>query len=228
MRISEKARGTIFQAERPLLYYVTDRRQLSGETVLSRIRRVLARGVDFIQIREKDLSDRDLFALTQSVVSLARGKRCRILVNGRADVALAAGAHGVHLPTRSLPIGCVRRWLPPSFLIGVSAHSQSEARLAARAGTDYLLLGPVFPTATKLEYGPPLGLTCLRETCRKVPIPVFGLGGIRPQSVDTVTLMGAVGVAGITLFQKDLFLLPTKKEKNIRTAADLLLWRPRS
>ena len=104
-------------------YYITDRRQLIGEPLISAIRRILARGVDFIQIREKDLPDREIFKLTRRVVSLAKATGCRVLVNGRPDIALAAGAHGVHLPSNGFKLTDLRPWLPEKFIIGVSVHS---------------------------------------------------------------------------------------------------------
>jgi thiamine-phosphate pyrophosphorylase len=162
----------------------------------------LSRPVDFIQLREKDLPDRELFDLTRKVVSLAAGSRAKILVNGRADIALAAGAHGVHLQSSGIAPGSVRRWTPPHFLVGVSVHSQREAGRAWREGADYVLFGPVFATPSKLPYGPPLGLQALRRACRAAAGPVFGLGGIGPAQIDSVLQAGAAGVAGITMFQK--------------------------
>ncbi len=198
MRTSER---TTFPDKRPLLYYITDRKQLAGKSLLRRIRLAVHQGVDFVQIREKDLCDRDLFDLAVKVVKAARGTSCRILVNGRADLALAAGAHGVHLPSRSIRPSDMRTWLPKSFIIGMSTHSVREAAGAAAAGADYVLLGPVYPTPSKVGYGPPLGLACLRHACRILSVPVFGLGGICPEYVLPVLQAGAAGVAGISLFQ---------------------------
>lgn len=136
-------------------------------------------------------------------VHAASGTRCRILVNGRADIALAAPANGVHLPSAGLLATNIRGWLPKGFLIGVSAHSKQEAARAAANGADYVLLGPVYPTESKLSYGPPLGLEYFRQACHKLPIPALGLGGIDPEHVSFVLDAGAAGVAGIRLFQKD-------------------------
>lgn len=202
MRFSGDAQGPGLRTEGPLLYYITDRKQLAEHSLLSYIRRAVSRGVDFIQIREKDLADRELFELARRAVSIAEGTRCRILVNGRADIALAAGAHGVHLPSAGLRVTDLKTWLPRGFLVGVSAHSLPDATRASAAGADYVLLGPVFPTESKLGYGPPLGLDYLRRVCARVPLPVFGLGGISIDRIDTVVETGAAGVAGITLFQK--------------------------
>jgi thiamine-phosphate pyrophosphorylase len=159
--------------------------------------------VDFVQVREKDLCDRDLFELTREIVGSARGSRCRVLVNGRADIALAAGAGGVHLPSVGILASDIRPWLPKGFTVGVSTHSARQAARAAAAQADYVLFGPLFPTDSKLGYGPPLGLEPLRRLCRSLPIPVLGLGGIHPQQVSLVLGAGAAGVAGISLFQND-------------------------
>jgi thiamine-phosphate diphosphorylase len=158
--------------------------------------------VDFIQLREKDLPDRDLFKLTCRAVSLARGTKCRILVNGRADIALAARAHGVHLPSTGLRISDIRPWLPADFCIGVSVHTLREIRNACGRHVDYVMLGHVFPTDSKIGLGPALGLDFLRKACSISSVPVFGLGGMSADLIGPVLDSGAAGVAGISLFQQ--------------------------
>jgi thiamine-phosphate diphosphorylase len=123
-------------------------------------------------------------------------------VNGRADIALAAGAGGVHLPSVGLRVADIRPWLPANFCIGVSVHSMQEVRRACAQNADYLLLGHVFPTRSKSGLGPPLGLDYLRKICSAAALPVLALGGIRPQSIGSVLAAGASGVAGIRLFQR--------------------------
>ena len=170
-------------------------------SLISCVRRAVEWGVDFIQIREKDLEDLALFELTRQVLAAARGSKCLVLVNGRADIALAAGAHGVHLPSTGLQISDLRKWFPRDLLIGVSVHTMAEIRRACAQHADYLLLGHLFPTESKLGYGSPLGLRRLREACCSVSVPIFGLGGIKPESIGSVLDCGAAGVAGIGLFQ---------------------------
>ena len=179
------------------------------------VRRALRWGVDFIQIREKDLSERALFELTCRVVSLARRTECRILVNGRADIALAAGAHGVHLPSAGLQIQEIRPWLPKNFCFGVSAHTMQEIRHAFAQNADYILLGHIFPTESKRGYGPCLGLDFLRNACLAVSTPIFALGGMRPESVGPVLESGAAGIAGISLFQKSAEFARLKRKKPV-------------
>ncbi len=202
MRTSEKVPGGSFPDRRPLYYYITDRGRLPGMTLIRCVSRAVRWGVDFVQVREKDLDDRELFDLVVRIVRTAAGTACRIMVNGRADVALAAGAHGVHLPGNGIDPALLRPRLPPGFLVGVSTHSLREVRRAAAAGADYVLFGPVFPTESKLRYGPPLGLGMLRRACAAVRIPVIALGGMRLDSLPAVIRAGAAGIAGIGMFQQ--------------------------
>ena len=182
--------------------YITDRRQLSGRpALLDVIARNLAAGVDWIQIREKDLSARDLFGLVRDALALPRPAGAKILVNTRVDVALASGAAGAHLPAGSPP---ARRWLtlsPPGFLIGASCHTVEEVRAAQQDGADYVLFGPVFPPRSKGSDLPPRGLDGLAEAARAVPIPILALGGVTSGNAGQCVAAGAAGIAAITLFQ---------------------------
>jgi thiamine-phosphate pyrophosphorylase len=184
------------------LFYITDRAQL--ETPLEeKIAQAIDAGVDWIQIREKDLTARQLLALAERAASHARrAGTTRVVVNDRIDVALAANAHGVHLTARSMPVAEARRMVPEGFMIGKSCHSLVDAQAAESAGADYILLGPIFPTPSKDPYGPPLGLATLGEVTAKVSIPVFGLGGISLENAAECLAQGAAGVAGIRLFQE--------------------------
>lgn len=202
MSISERDRGVALPTERPLCYCVTNRRLLSPRAFRDRVRRLAAWGIDFIQIREKDLNDLELCRFVEKVLSLVADAPCRILVNGRADVALVTGAHGVHLPSNGLRPRDVRGWVPAGFLIGVSAHSLEQAGKAEAEGADYIVLGPVFETPAKLKYGPPLGIGAFRRICRKVRLPVFGIGGIDLDTVRLILDAGAAGIAAIRLFQQ--------------------------
>jgi thiamine-phosphate pyrophosphorylase len=205
----------------PILCYVTDRKLPAPAAgvatdplgaLLECVERAARAGVDWIQLREKDLDGRVLFDLTAGAMaasSAATGggeKRTRIVVNDRLDVAWAAGAGGVHLGEDSLPVAEVVRWRNgvrrEDFLVGVSCHSLERAAEAAGAGTDYIFFGPVFATPSKAAFGAPQGLRKLGEVCRAVSVPVLAIGGITAENARDCLGAGAAGIAAIRLFQQ--------------------------
>ena len=154
-----------------------------------------------VQIRERDLSARDVLFITDSVAAIARTTGARILVNDRADVAACAGV-GVHLTTRSMSPDVVRSAFAQEMLIGASTHNLAEAHTAEKAGADFIVFGPVFETESKKQYGPPVGVEALRLVTGSVRMPVLALGGINVQNFREVMDAGAAGIAGISLFSK--------------------------
>jgi thiamine-phosphate pyrophosphorylase len=163
------------------------------------LEQVATAGVDAVQLREKHLDDRSLF-------ELARRARERLppevslLVNGRADVALAAEADGVHLPSSGLPAGPLRCRFGARLLIGRSTHSPAEVAAAREDGADYVTFGPVYTTPSKAAYGSPPGLEGLRRAAA-VGLPVLALGGVDAEHLAEVAAAGAAGAAGIRAFR---------------------------
>ena len=172
-------------------YYVTDRRR---GNVIDCAARAIRDGVDMIQVREKDLSARELFQLACAIRDLALNTNTRILINDRLDVALAARLDGVHLPGNGLPAGRVRSLVR---VLGVSVHSVNEAIEAQRAHADFVVFGPVFDSPGKTA----VGLEPLRQVASTVNIPVLAIGGIDIENSAAVLQAGAAGIAGIRLFQ---------------------------
>jgi thiamine-phosphate pyrophosphorylase len=178
------------------LYLVTDRSATAGpleEVVES----CLAAGLKAVQLREKDMAVRDLLGLAHALRDSTRRHGARLLINDRADVALAVGADGVQRAGTSLPVSALRAISPSGFLIGASVHDIDEARAAEADGAAFLLFGPVYDTPSKRQYGPPQGLAALERVSAAVSTPVFGVGGVTPDRAGEVMRAGAVGVAVI-------------------------------
>jgi thiamine-phosphate pyrophosphorylase len=190
----------------PIFCLVTDRRRLRTGSEADLVRlcgAAAAAGVSLIHVRERDLADRPLAALVRRIVAAAAGTPAAVVVNERTDVAIAAGAAGVHLRAACVEAPRVRRIVPPDFLVGRSIHAADEAS-AHMAGTDYLVMGTVFSTASKPDLETPAGVGALAAACRATFVPVLAIGGITADNVVEVAAAGAAGVAAIGLFA-DLF-----------------------
>ena len=186
---------------------VSDRRRLvpadapldaSRRCLVAQARHACSAGVDLIQIRERDLDAAELARLVGDVLAITRGTPTRVVVNDRLDVALACGAHGVHLRGDSIPVEAARRLAPAGFLIGRSVHRVDEAMRAT--GADYLIAGTVFTTTSKPAGQPLLGADGLRSIVRASDVPVLAIGGITEDRIDQIAGAGAMGFAAIGLF----------------------------
>jgi thiamine-phosphate pyrophosphorylase len=212
------------------LYYITDRRQFAGDAteqerrLLRKIGECAAAGVEYVQLREKDLSARELEELASKAVRAVRGSQTKLLINSRTDIALACGAHGVHLPGNDLPASEVRAvfsllnqsLVTQSLLnhallnqtraaapvIAVSAHSLADVLSAEAHGADIAVFAPVFAKAGAENAA---GLEELRRICGRAQaaIPVFALGGVTMENARLCIEAGASGIAGIRLFQEN-------------------------
>jgi len=180
------------------LYLVTDRHQTGGRPLVALLAQAIGAGVRAIQLREKDLGTRELLALCRELLSLARRSGARVLVNDRLDLVLAAGADGVHLRADSLPVSMARQLLGPHRLIGVSAHSVEEVARAQADGADFVVLGPIYETASKRQYGRAIGLGPLAEATQRSRIPIFAIGGVTASRVPELRKAGAAGAAVIS------------------------------
>jgi thiamine-phosphate pyrophosphorylase len=193
----------------PILYLITRGVSTDSTTpdstefknILLQISAAVDAGIDLVQIREKQLTARTLFELTERAVALTRDTKTQILVNDRADIAAGAGADGVHLTTDSIETAIVRKTFRPDFLIGTSTHTLVEAIIAREQGADFAVFGPVYQTASKVQYGTPLGLAKLAEATRTlIDFPVLALGGITIDNAKACLDRGAAGIAGISVF----------------------------
>ena len=184
----------------PLICLVTDRRRSGAADLIDLIASAARAGVDFVQVREPDMSDRALLDFVRAALIAIEGTSARVIVNERTDVALAAGAAGVHLKAASVPASRVRAIAPHPFLIGRSVHSLDEALEADRDGVDYVCFGTVFPSQSKPPGHPVAGLDALRTITARVSVPVLAIGGVTERRVQEVAAAGAAGVAAIGLF----------------------------
>jgi len=181
------------------LYLITDRKLFadSGE-MFAAVEEALKAGVKAIQLRENDLATRELLDMAYRMRELTARYNARLFINDRADIAMCVNADGVHLGQSSMPVYAARKVVGDKFMIGVSTHNLDEALTAEREGADFITFGPIYRTPSKLKYGRPVGIESLKIVAEKVSIPVFGIGGIKPDNAKEVINAGAYGVALIS------------------------------
>ena len=193
--------GQRFFDKKPLIYLITDGAAtaenfiVKKRKILELIRVAVQTKISLIQIREKQLAARLVCELASEAAKLTRNTATKLLVNDRADIALAANADGVHLTSKSLSAKTIRRSFPPDFVVGVSAHTLEKARTARQTGADFITFSPIFFSPGK---GEPQGIEKLREVCGRLkPFPVIALGGIDETNYTDVLEAGASGFAAI-------------------------------
>ncbi len=182
------------------LYVITGESKARGRGHLNVAAAALAGGADVIQLRAKEASARIALEIAQSMAEMVRSRAERrlFLVDDRVDVAMAAGADGVHLGQSDLPVAAARSLLGPYAVIGATATTIEEALRAEQEGANYIGVGPVFFTDTKPDAGDALGLDALREIKRRVRIPVVAIGGINKDNLEEILEAGADGIAVIS------------------------------
>ena len=179
------------------LYLITDRHQTGGRPLLTVVEEALQAGIKAIQLREKDLSAKELFELAQNLRRLTRQYHARFFINDRVDIAMAVEADGVHLGQKSFSAKDVKRIFPKA-IIGVSTHSLDEAKKAEADEADFITIGPIFYTPSKAGYGEPLGVEVIKQVRKEIRIPVFAVGGIKEDNARDVIDAGADGIAVIS------------------------------
>jgi len=175
------------------LYLVTDRRRTAGRSLVSVVGRAVRAGARAVQVRERDLTVRELHALATDIQREV--PTAALFINDRVDLALALPSRGVHLRENSLPTSVVRGLLQPGQWLGRSVHSIDGVVAAEREGADFVVMGPIYDTPSKREYGPPLGLRLLEAAAQRVRVPIFAIGGITADRAREVRQAGGFGVA---------------------------------
>jgi thiamine-phosphate pyrophosphorylase len=181
------------------LYAITDRKLFSAPcSMYLAVESVLEAGAGIVQLREKDLTVRELFDMAIWMRELTKEYGAKLMINDRVDVALAVEADGVHLGRNSIPVQTVKKIAGSKLMIGVSTHNKDEAIEAERDGADFITLGPVYETPSKMKYGTPIGVDIIREVKNMISIPLYAIGGIKRDKVREVREAGADGVAVIS------------------------------
>ncbi len=180
------------------LYLVTDRALARGRPLADVVRAAVAGGVTCVQLREKEASAREFAVAARELLALLRPLGVPLIVNDRIDVALAAGADGVHVGQQDLSVADARRLGPPGWIVGVSAESVADAARAERDGADYVGASPVFATPTKADHAPPLGLAGLRALRAATKLPLVAIGGLHAGNARETIRAGADGLAVVS------------------------------
>lgn len=185
------------------VYVITDRRIARGRPHEEIAAAAVAGGATAVQLREKELTTRELVAIAARTLALTRAAGVPLIIDDRVDIALATDADGVHLGPDDLSVADARRLLGPRKIVGASAGTEAEAAAAERDGADYLGVGSVFGTASKADAGKPIGIDTMRRIVRAVRIPIVAIGGITHANAAEAIGAGAAGVAVISAVVAD-------------------------
>ncbi len=180
------------------VYVITANVPQLGRTHLDVTAAALAGGVRIIQFRDKEMSNEEFTALALRIQQLTSKHNALLIINDRVEIALAIGADGVHVGQHDLAFAEVKRMASPGMILGVSATNYDEAAALAHSGADYLGVGPIFPTPSKADATPPIGLDELARICRDVHVPIVPIGGITESNLPAIITTGAAGAAVIS------------------------------
>ena len=180
------------------LLLITDRKNACGRPLTDIVREAGQAGVRAVQFREKDLPLREQMQMAIAIQKIARQFGMQLFINERVDLCIAIGAEGVHLPVAGLPISVARKMLGPKKIIGVSCHALGDVLQAESEHADYAVLGPIYDTPSKREYGAPLGIHYFKAVRQATTIPLFAVGGIKMAKIEEIVKAGADGVAMIS------------------------------
>ena len=181
------------------IYLITDRKLITHHpSLITATEEALKAGVKAVQLREKNLPTRELLDMAYKMRELTARHDAKLFINDKAAIAMCVNADGVHLGQSSMPAYAVRKVVGDRMMIGVSTHNLEEALTAEREGADFITFGPIYPTPSKLKYGKPVGVESLKKIAKRVVIPIFGIGGIKPDNAKEVVNAGAYGVALIS------------------------------
>jgi thiamine-phosphate pyrophosphorylase len=204
----------------PKIYPITDTK-ISGISHIEQVKALLAGGARFIQIRDKNLSSRELFGAIEECQALAREYDATLIVNDRVDIAMAIGADGVHLGQDDLPPVEARKLLGPDAIIGVSTHSVEQAVEAIKLPVDYIAAGPIFRTGSKAGHDPEIGLGGLRKIRKAIgDFPLVAIGGIGLENCSDVHLTGADSTAMISALVSNSAAITRRMQKALELAPE--------
>lgn len=208
-----------FDKKQLLLYAITDRRYLGGRTLEEQVEEALKGGVTMVQLREKDLSDKEFIEEARVLRAICSEYGVPLIINDRVDVALEAGADGVHVGREDESVSLIRKRVGPGFIIGSTAKTLEQAGAAEREGADYIGVGAMFPSPTK-ETALGIGLEDLKNISASVSIPSVAIGGI---SAENIALLEGGGMSGIAVISA-IFAAEdiVKKTKELRKSAERL------